>query len=70
MSKPKTITMKDQNGNVVAEYRETVFLVNTYHDDGTPRLCTLIQDDQTISLAGGEHFMTALIPVGMYKGKS
>ena len=61
------IKMKDKDGNVEREYRPAVFLINTKTEKGTPRLCTLIPDTQTIALAGGEEFLIALIPVEMYK---
>lgn len=47
-------------------YKATVFLINTRDKDtNVPRLCTLIQDDHTIELSGGEEFMIVYVPVKM-----
>jgi hypothetical protein len=61
------IQLKDSAGNIVREYKEVVLLVNTYHADGTPRNCTLIADDHTVDLAGGEHFIIALVSKDVMK---
>lgn len=44
------------------KYKIGIMLVHTYHDDGTPALLKRIREDDTIHLAGGEHFITAYFP--------
>lgn len=43
-------------------YRLYAALVNTRHADGTPRLITVIRDQDVVSLAGGEEFVTLYLP--------
>lgn len=43
-------------------YKLHVALVNTRHADGTPRLVTIIRQQDVVSLAGGEEFVTMYLP--------
>lgn len=53
------IVMK-RNGKEL-RFVETIFLINTKYPDGSPRNCTLLPDDHTIELAGGEEFLRAFV---------
>jgi hypothetical protein len=44
------------------EYVVAVALIHTKDEKGRPKLVTLGYDDTTYQLAGGEEFMTTLIP--------
>lgn len=44
-------------------YELSIALVHTKHPDGSPALCKLIRDNDTIDLAGGEEFFTFFLPV-------
>ncbi len=48
-------------------YRLVVGLIHTKNKDGSPKLVTLVHDDETISLAGDEEFVTLYIPKEMVK---
>lgn len=50
-------------------YELKVFLIHSKNPDGSPGLCKLIPDDQTIDLAGGEEFMTCYVPRVMFPSK-
>lgn len=49
------------------DYQVVVLLINTKDPDGRPKLTTFIHDDNTISLAGGEEFITAYVPRHMLR---
>lgn len=46
-----------------------VAMIHTYNPDGTPKLIGLLRDNDIVNLAGGEAFMTLLIPEDMTKPK-
>lgn len=48
------------NGQV---YRLVVALIHTKKADGRPALIKLMYDEDTIELAGGEHFCTMYLPL-------
>ena len=49
-------------------YKATVFLIHS-KVDGVPKLLSLLRDDQTIDLAGGEEFLIAYVPAHMLEKK-
>lgn len=44
------------------DYVWVVLKVNTVDEQGRPEECTVITDDRMVELAGGEEFVTALVP--------
>ena len=49
-------------------YKVCVGLINTKFPDGSPRNITLIAEDATIELAGGEEFVVGYIPDIVWTG--
>lgn len=50
-------------------FKLCVMMIHTKNPDGSPALCTLIPDDRTVDLAGGEEFMTVYVPKVMFEKK-
>jgi hypothetical protein len=48
-------------------YKLSVLMIHSKNSDGSPGLCKLIPDDQTVHLAGGEEFMTCYVPEVMFQ---
>ena len=44
------------------EYVVAIGLLHTKDEQKRPKLVSIVYDDDTIELAGGEEFMTVLIP--------
>lgn len=49
-------------------YKATVLLIHS-KVEGVPKLLSLLRDDQTIDLAGGEEFLIAYVPAHMLEKK-
>lgn len=48
-------------------YKLVVGLIHSKDEKGRPKLITLIHDEQTINLAGGEEFVTLYLPAKMLR---
>lgn len=48
-------------------FKLSVMMIHSKNADGSPGLCKLIPDDQSVDLAGGEEFMTVYVPEVMFK---
>jgi hypothetical protein len=61
-NKPRTIYVNGERFDAVP------FLINTKNSSGRPRLCTMMEEDAGISLAGGEEFMVCYVSQVMQRG--
>lgn len=43
------------------EFEATVFLIHTKDEHGRPKLCTVLHEEQSIDIAGGEEFLVAYV---------
>lgn len=48
-------------------HKLAVFLVQSKLPDGTPKICSLLEEKRAIDLAGGEEFFTAYVPSVMFE---
>ncbi len=57
-----------QIGKGGPKYKLCLFKIESNNVRGVPEVCRLVEDEQTVTLEGGERFMTAYLPVEMLEG--
>lgn len=65
MAKKQIIGFKNKKTGEVKKYEERIALIKSRHTDGTPCDLHLMLDSETITLQGGEEFMTMWCPIEM-----
>lgn len=57
-------------GKRKAPFQHALFRVLSKHEDGTPKECVRIRDDETVEVEEGMEFMTAYLPKVMLQPRT